>query len=82
VSGEPSSSGPGSPGKPEFLLLERVTAGVLLLVLVAVGWMTWASYFPEWGRLFPVEVEVILVLGVLTAALVLVTVLSLLHTRR
>ncbi len=82
MSSEPSSSGQGPAGKPEFVRLEQLTAMVLLLVIVAVGWMTWAAYFPEWGRLLPVEAEVILVLAALTAALVLVSVLSLLHTRR
>ena len=63
-------------------LLERAAAGLLLLVLAALGWMIVASYNPEWGRLASLELEVVLVVGLLLAALVLVSVVALLHTRR
>jgi hypothetical protein len=66
---------------PGLLLLERMTAAVLLVVLAALGWMILAAYRPEWVRLLPVEAEVIVVLVLLTAALVLVSVVALLHTR-
>jgi hypothetical protein len=61
--------------------LERTTAAVLLLVLVALGWMTLAAWEPEWGRWAAQEVQVWLVLALLTAALLLVSVTALLHTR-
>jgi hypothetical protein len=64
------------------LLLEWLTAVVLILVLASLGWMVVAAYLPAWGRWLPVEAEVNLVLVLLTAALVLVSALALLHTRR
>jgi hypothetical protein len=73
-----------SPRRPDGLLmavLERVAAGLLLLILAALGWMTLVSYNPEWGRLGSLELEVVLVVGLLLAALVLVSVVALLHTR-
>jgi hypothetical protein len=67
---------------PLLLLLEWLTGAVLILVLASLGWMVVAAYLPAWGRWLPVEAEVNLVLVLLTAALVLVSALALLHTRR
>jgi hypothetical protein len=61
--------------------LEWITAGVLWLVVIALGWITVAPQVPEWGLLATEELEVIAFLGLLTAALILVSVLALLHTR-
>jgi peptidoglycan biosynthesis protein MviN/MurJ (putative lipid II flippase) len=61
--------------------LERVTAAVLLLVLVALGWMTLATLGPGWDGWAAQEVQVSLVLALLTAALLLVSLTALLHTR-
>jgi hypothetical protein len=55
---------------------------VLVLVLAALGWMVGAAYSTPWPRLPSLEVEVLLVLGLLASALVLVSVVALLHTRR
>jgi hypothetical protein len=66
---------------PRYPWLERLTAAVLLLVVLALGWIILAAYQPGWARWAAVEVEVALVLGLLTAALVLVSVVALLHTR-
>jgi hypothetical protein len=63
-------------------LLERATAGLLVLVLAALGWMIIASYAPEWGRLGSLELEVILVVTLLLATLLLVSIVALLHTRK
>ena len=63
-------------------LLERAAAGLLLLVLAALGWMIAAAYVPEWGRLESLELEVLLIVGLLLATLVLVSIVALLHTRR
>jgi hypothetical protein len=71
-----------SGGMPGPVWLEWLTGAVLLLVLVALGWMVWAAYGPGWGRLPSLTAEVVLVLTLLTAALVLVSVVALLHTRR
>jgi hypothetical protein len=67
--------------KPGPVWLEWLTGSVLLLVLAALGWMVWAAYGPGWGRLPSLAAEVVLVLLLLTAALVLVSVVALLHTR-
>ncbi len=63
-----------------FVLLERVTAGVLLLVVAALGWVLVASYWPEAADLASAEVLVIALLVLLTVALVLVSVVALIHT--
>jgi hypothetical protein len=66
---------------PRYPLLERATAVVLLLVLLALGWMTLAACRPEWAGWVALDVQVWLVLVLLTAALILVTIVALLHTR-
>jgi len=63
-------------------LLEQTASAVLILVLGALGWMIVAASFPEWGRLASLEVEVIGIVGLLLAALGLVSVVALLHTRK
>lgn len=69
------------PDGPRYPLLERATAVVLLLVLVALGWMALAACRPAWGGWVALDVQVGLVLTLLTAALILVSVVALLHTR-
>jgi hypothetical protein len=64
-----------------FAVLELLTAVVLVAVMMALGWTLLAAYGPEWLRLASTEVEVLLVLVLLTAALLLVSVVALLHTR-
>ena len=66
--------------KPDRLL-ERVASGVLLLVIASLGWIMLAAYQPTWLRLPSLELEVLLVLGLLTGALVLVSVVALRQTR-
>lgn len=73
--GGPEPSGPSSP------LLERITAAVLIAVLAALGWMLLAAENPGWLRFAPVEIEVVVVVALLAAALGLVSVVALLHTR-
>jgi hypothetical protein len=65
-----------------FRLLERLTAGVLLAVLAALGWMIVAVYLPAWGCWLSTEAEVLIILALLTAALALVSAVALLHTRK
>jgi hypothetical protein len=65
----------------QYPWLERITAFVLLLVLAALGWMVLATWRPEWGRWVALEVQVWVVLALLTAALALVSIVALLHTR-
>jgi len=66
--------------KPDKLL-ELVASGVLLLVILSLGWIMLAAYQPDWLRLPSLELEVLLVLGLFTAALVLVSVVALRQTR-
>jgi hypothetical protein len=73
----------GRPPDPLTLWLERVTAAVLVAVLLAVVWMVVvADQSLPWLRLPTVEAEVVVVVGLLTLALVLVSVVALLHTRK
>lgn len=81
MSGDPTLGSDRPSAAPGYPVLERVTAAVLLLVVLALGWMLGAAYQPKWPRLASEEVELIVVLVLLTAALVLVSVVALLHTR-
>lgn len=63
-----------------FALLERVTAAALGLVLLALGWMIGVALEPHRMRLGSANVEVIVVLGLLLLALILVSVVAMLHT--
>jgi hypothetical protein len=64
-----------------FPLVERVAAAVLLLVLVVIGWIVVAAHRPRWLRFVSIELEVLFVIGLLTAALLLVAFVALRHTR-
>jgi hypothetical protein len=66
---------------PTYPLLERATAAVLLLVLAALAWMGLAACGLEWDWGLSLDAQVVVVLGLLTAALVLVSIVALLHTR-
>lgn len=79
---EPSSGHPSPNGREQSgSLLELITAAVLVLVLAALAWMVAAAYWPGQFRLASIEVEVVTVSALLTAALLLVSVVALLHTR-
>lgn len=77
----PGSDDRSKPLPPHFLLLERVTASVLILVLVALGWMVLGAYWPEAVGWIKTEVQIITLLALLTSALLLVSVVALWHTR-
>jgi hypothetical protein len=68
-------------GGPRYPFLERATAVVLLVVLLALGWMALVAFRPEWGQWLARPVQVWLLLALLTAALVLVSIVALLHVR-
>jgi hypothetical protein len=61
--------------------LERLTAAVLLAVVLALGWMVAVSYKNDWLRVGGIDDEVLLILSLLAAALLLVSTVALLHTR-
>ena len=69
------------PGEPRFPMLERVTALVLIVVLAALAWILVAAYQPDRPWFVATESQVVILLGLLTAALLLVSVVALLHTR-
>jgi ABC-type polysaccharide transport system permease subunit len=64
-----------------YLWVERLTAGVLLLVVLALVWMIVAAYRPEWGEAVALRVQVWVAVGLLTGAVFLVSLVALLHTR-
>ena len=68
-----------SASKP-FVWLERLTAGLLVIVILALAWMIVVAHQATWLRLDE-AVEVAVVLVLLVGALVLVSVVALLHTR-
>ena len=67
--------------RPASRFLEQLTAAVLLAVVIALGWMIVVAYQPAWFRLPSVEMEIVIVLVMLGTALLLVSVVALLHTR-
>jgi hypothetical protein len=73
---QPQGKGPGW-----FVWLEHVTAAVLLAVVLALGWILLAAYSADWAAVVSLESGVGIVLALLTAALLLVSVVALLHTR-
>ncbi|HLJ11892.1 MAG TPA: hypothetical protein VKU82_11920 [Planctomycetaceae bacterium] len=77
-----SEDGIHSPRPILVRLLEAAASTVLLAVLVSLGWMIIASYRPEWGRLASLETEVAAIVGLMLLALVLVSAVALLHTRK
>jgi hypothetical protein len=73
----PSTTGPATGS-----WLENLTALVLVLVMAALGWILLAAFLPSWAETVAIELQVIAILGLLTAALALVSVVSLLPTRK
>ena len=63
-------------------LLELATTTILIAVVFVLGWIIAASYAPAAVSWASEEMEVVLILGLLTLALTLVTVVALWHTRR
>lgn len=69
------------PARRPATALEFIAASVLWLVIAALGWIVLVSWKPGWLRLPSVETEVVIVIGLLSAALVLVSVVALRQTR-
>jgi Co/Zn/Cd efflux system component len=69
------------PLPPLVRRLEQLTGVVLGVVLAALAWILVVSEVPDRLRLASEQTEVILVVGVLTVALGLVSLVALLHTR-
>jgi hypothetical protein len=68
--------------KPAASLLERLTGLVLILVLLAIGWMVLVTLVPGLPRVVSLKAEVIVMIVLLTAALALVSIVALVHTRK
>jgi len=64
-----------------FPLLEWLTTAVLLLVLLSLCWMVLAAAWPEGTEAATLDVQVWIVVVLLSAALLLVSIVALLHTR-
>jgi hypothetical protein len=78
--GEPIAN--PKPQHPSYRLLELIASGVLRMVLAAIVWMIAVAYYPKWGRMASLELEVIAIVTLLIAALGLVSLVALLHTRK
>jgi hypothetical protein len=72
---------PLEPRPSTYPALERLTTGVLLVFIMTLAWIITVAYIPGFCRLMTVECEVILMLVLLVAALGLVSLVALLHTR-
>jgi hypothetical protein len=66
---------------PAVKRLEQLTGFVIGLVLATLVWILIVAVQPTWLRLGSEPAEVIVVVAVLTAALGLVSLVALLHTR-
>jgi hypothetical protein len=70
---------PSTP-EPRYPVLERITAVVLVLVLASLAWMAVGAWQPDWtANLLEAQAWGAVVL--LSSALILVSVVALLHTR-
>jgi hypothetical protein len=63
-------------------LLEWFSSIVLIASVAAVAWIFLAAYQPAWLRLETVEMEVVVVIGLLVTALLLVSAIALVDTAR
>jgi hypothetical protein len=67
-------------GKPRYPVLEGITAVVLVMTLLSLGWMALGAWQPGWMAWVPEGVQVWGAVGLLTAALAMVSLVALLHT--
>ena len=67
--------------KPAIRWLEHATALVLVLVLAALGCIVVEAYQPAWAAWLSTGAQIVFVLVLLGAALGLVSIVALLHTR-
>jgi len=66
--------------KPDHFL-ELIASAVLMLVILSLGWIVVVAYQPGWLRLPSLTGEIVVILGLLTATLLLVSVVALRQTR-
>jgi ethanolamine permease len=77
--GNPQTTVPATLGNR---LLASVSGFVLLLLLLALAWVTIAAWQPAWGHWVALRAQIGILLALLIAALVLISCMALLHTRR
>lgn len=70
-----------APRNTAISLLERLTGLVLILVLIAIGWMVLVTLVPGLPRPLSLDAEVAVMVGLLAASLLLVSIVALAHTR-
>ena len=70
-----------SNGPSALRWLEHLTALVLILVIGALGWIVMMACQPAWYEAIALDAQIVVVLGLLAAALGLVSVVALVHTR-
>lgn len=71
----------GSSGSTALRWLKHATALILILVIGALGWIVGGACQPGWGQAIALEAQIVIVLGLLIAALGLVSVVALVQTR-
>ena len=64
-----------------FQVLEQVTASILFLVLLALAYLLLAAYFPDRAWVEHLDLQVVLLLLLLTIAVALVGTVAILHTK-
>ena len=80
MSNDLSSSSQKANG-PLLTLLERITAVLLIAVMIAIGWIVLIAYQPSIFRLASDEAEVLIIVSLLVVTLGMVSLVALLHTR-
>ncbi len=80
MSQDSSSGGPPPPVRSGDVLDRAASAG-LVLVLLSLVWVVVAAEQPGWAAWPDLEVQVLVLLGLLTTALLLVSAVALRHTR-
>jgi len=65
---------------PMVRLVGTATAVMLVACMVALAWMVFAAFQPEFAHFASIELEIVIVTVLFASALVLVSVLALLET--
>jgi hypothetical protein len=71
----------GQADRPRYPVLEGITAVILVLVLLSLGWMALGAWQPGWTAWVSEEAQVWGAVALLMASLGMVSLVALLHTR-
>jgi len=66
---------------PRIIILEQITSLVFLLLLAAIVCILFLSYIPGMGHPIGMEIEVLIMLGLLGASIILTSLLAILNNR-